>query len=612
MHSRVRCPVRVARDARSGLQLIVVPRGVGVIAASGVRRRASNSLHLALGTIGLSSLLTSLAVLALLLAAKQGPTWTLIASVAVSLAYIGIGLLAWWRRPSSRMGLLILTAGYAFLVSSAASLDDRWLVAMSVIVASSPLAVVVWMLHAFPSGRLPTRLAKGITLSAWFVAIILGAPLYLFSGDGAPFDLLVVADRPDIVRHFRDLQHWAGALVLMATAAVLVDQVRRADTTERRVLIPVYLYGLLAALFVPVSTSVGPWLHIPAEEIQGSEIIVLLGIPVAFALGMLRGGYGRTSGMDELGEWLGVSDKGREGVSSALARTLGDSSVRLLFDADARFVDSTGQAVKAPNPGSGRALVEIHSADRRVGAIEYDAMLNADPELVRKAGRVVAIAVERERLVAELLATEDELRLSRSRIVESADSERKRMARNLHDGLQVRMVLLAMAAQEVADDADASAATKILAQALRGKIDDAAAELRSFVYSVMPPVLTDRGLLEAVEDLVDHVSVPIRLNRPSGVVALDPVVERTAYFVVAEGLANALKYARPAQLEVRLTHEAGWLTVEICDDGIGGALVGAGSGLQGLYDRVDALGGRLTVESPVGEGTRLVAELPCA
>jgi signal transduction histidine kinase len=131
----------------------------------------------------------------------------------------------------------------------------------------------------------------------------------------------------------------------------------------------------------------------------------------------------------------------------------------------------------------------------------------------------------------------------------------------------------------------------------------------------MPAPLIERGLSAATEDLVDRVTMPTRLQLDVVDGALPPAVESTAYFVVAEGLANALKYADAGELTVRLSHAGGWLVVEVRDDGVGGAVVGGGpgggSGLRGLADRVDTLGGRVRVVSPPGRGTRLVAELPC-
>ena len=148
--------------------------------------------------------------------------------------------------------------------------------------------------------------------------------------------------------------------------------------------------------------------------------------------------------------------------------------------------------------------------------------------------------------------------------------------------------------------------------AVRLGIDAAAAELRDLVHAVLPAALIERGLCAATEDLVDHVPIPTRLEMAVTESSLSPVVESTAYFVVAEALTNALKHARASALMVQLARVEEHLRVEVSDDGIGGADLRAGSGLGGLTDRVETLGGRLHVISPVRQGTRIIAELPCA
>jgi signal transduction histidine kinase len=225
---------------------------------------------------------------------------------------------------------------------------------------------------------------------------------------------------------------------------------------------------------------------------------------------------------------------------------------------------------------------------------------------------VIAIAVDHERVTAERRSSQQELRRSRERIVRAGDHERRRIARNLHDGLQVRLVLLALQAQQIAEDPDTPPAARDAAVALRVGVDAAAAELRGLVHAVLPAALIERGLSAATEDLVDHLPIPTTLEMTLAEDGLSPVVESTAYFVVAEALTNALKHASPTSLVVRLARVEDHLRVEVTDDGIGGASVRAGTGLGGLVDRVETLGGRLELSSPPEQGTRLVAELPCA
>jgi signal transduction histidine kinase len=328
---------------------------------------------------------------------------------------------------------------------------------------------------------------------------------------------------------------------------------------------------------------------------------------------VLRGGFRRTGEIEELGTWLGTEGGARPALTEALGTTLGDPSLELVFWVPERegYVDSGGRWVDPPPPGSSRALVQIDLAGRRVGAIIYDATLIADPEPVRQASRVVAIAVDHERLTAEVLASREELRESRARIVEAGDAERRRIAQDLHDGLQARLVTLALKAYAVGDDPTASGSVREEATELRAGIDTAAAELRQLVHGVMPALLIERGLYAATEDLVDRMPIPTRLALSGNDHGLSPVVQSTAYFTLSEGLTNAVKHARASRLEVSLARSNGLLNIEIGDDGIGGAAAGWGVGLRGLTDRLDVLGGTLRVQSSPTQGTRLLVEVPC-
>jgi signal transduction histidine kinase len=230
----------------------------------------------------------------------------------------------------------------------------------------------------------------------------------------------------------------------------------------------------------------------------------------------------------------------------------------------------------------------------------------------------MAIAVDRHRVAVELVASReelvasrDELRRSRARIVEAGDRERRRITQNLHDGLQVQLVLLAMEAQAIAAHAEAAPPIRRAGDRLRAGLDAAAANLRQLVQEVMPSALIERGLGAAAEDLVDRMPMPTRLSVAITDGSLPPPVATTAYFVVAEGLTNAVKYSSARHVDVRVARNRDQLVVTVHDDGIGGATPGGGAGLQSLADRVDALGGSLRLFSPPGGGTQLQAVLPC-
>jgi PAS domain S-box-containing protein len=209
-------------------------------------------------------------------------------------------------------------------------------------------------------------------------------------------------------------------------------------------------------------------------------------------------------------------------------------------------------------------------------------------------------------------ARTEELRASRARIVAAADAARRKIERDLHDGAQQRLVALALDVKIAKGrlGADPEAAGPFLDR-LAAELGEASAELRELARGIHPAVLTERGLAPAIDALAGRAPVPVEVvGAPAE--RLSPTVEVTAYFTVSEALTNVAKYARASRATVRLAREDGALVVEVRDDGVGGAKAGAGSGLSGLADRVGALDGTLSVESPPGEGTLVRAVLPIA
>jgi PAS domain S-box-containing protein len=216
---------------------------------------------------------------------------------------------------------------------------------------------------------------------------------------------------------------------------------------------------------------------------------------------------------------------------------------------------------------------------------------------------------EVRRLNAELQARLEELAASRARIVTAGDVERRRLERNLHDGAQQRLVTLSLALRRAlaifeSDPAAARTALVLGCDELSLALD----ELRELARGLHPAVLTDRGLRAAVEVLADRVPVPVEIAVPRK--RLPEPIEATAYFLIAEALTNVTKYADASTVRVEVAENDDGVLVEVTDDGVGGAEAGSGSGLRGLADRVETLGGRLEVVSPAGTGTSLRAVIP--
>jgi PAS domain S-box-containing protein len=217
---------------------------------------------------------------------------------------------------------------------------------------------------------------------------------------------------------------------------------------------------------------------------------------------------------------------------------------------------------------------------------------------------------EVHRLNGELHARLEDLAASRARIVTAGDVERRRLERNLHDGAQQRLVALALSLRVAVAklESDPAAASAMLADA-GDELARALDELRELARGLHPAVLSDHGLGAAVEMLAGRAAVPVEIADMPGERLPEPV-EAAAYYLIAEALTNATKYAQPSAVRVRVAARDANVFVEVSDDGVGGADASAGSGLRGLADRVAALGGTLDVASPDGAGTSLRAEIP--
>jgi signal transduction histidine kinase len=246
-----------------------------------------------------------------------------------------------------------------------------------------------------------------------------------------------------------------------------------------------------------------------------------------------------------------------------------------------------------------------------IAALVHDPALAENSELVQSVCAAAALTLENARLQAELRARLAELQASRARLVEATESERRRIERDLHDGTQQRLVSIAMTLGLVESKlgADRPAVEPVLREA-RETLAVALDELRELTQGIRPAILVERGLAAALDDLSRRAALPVTLEVTiSG--RMPEQVESAAYFVASEALSNAAKHSHASEVRLAASKQDDALVLEVADDGIGGAGPGGGSGLRGLADRVEALGGRLTVSSPPGRGTTLRAQFPC-
>ncbi len=298
-------------------------------------------------------------------------------------------------------------------------------------------------------------------------------------------------------------------------------------------------------------------------------------------------------------------------VKELLAESLGDRSVSVAYwlpDRE-RFVDEAGRPVQLPAPGSGRTWTAVERNGRRVAAIVHDAALDTTPELVEAAAAASSLAIDNERLKADLAARVEELRGSRKRIIEAGDAARRRIERDLHDGAQQQLVSLALELRMLRTKVKGTG-MEANVDALSERLAAALADLRELARGIHPAILTDRGLAPAIGALADRGTIPIETD-VSVDRRLDPAVEAAAYFLVAEALTNVSRYAHATSARVEVARDGEEIVVLVADDGVGGVDLEAGSGLRGLQDRLATVGGTLSIDSPPGAGTRLLARIPC-
>ena len=277
-----------------------------------------------------------------------------------------------------------------------------------------------------------------------------------------------------------------------------------------------------------------------------------------------------------------------------------------------RYVDVHGRLAE-PAPVPGAMVTPVEYPSRKIGALLHRRRLLEAPEFLDSFVPMLRIAMERDRLHRDLVAKLEQLQASRLRIVRAGDEERRRLERNLHDGAQQRLTAslfpLRALAQKVAGDDELEALAAGALTELEGAIED----LRELARGLHPPLLAREGLAAALRAGATRSSVPVQLDLrlPD---RLPPALEAAAYYVCAEAATNTVKHARASQVWLTVAHENGTLTVAGRDDGIGGACIECGedqaTGLGGLKDRVEALGGVLDVVSPAGDGTLLTARFP--
>jgi signal transduction histidine kinase len=581
------------------------------------------SLRLALWALAALGVAFGLAVLALILTSTtiDPPGAWAAGALLIGWSFIGVGLFAWGRRPDNRIGVLMTATGFVWFVAAGGYSDVPLVFTLGNFFGSLFFAVAIHLLLAFPNGRLETRVERWIVGAAYVLTSVVVFPLYLFTDpkslgcDECPNNVFLVDDNKTLITTLGAIVNVIGAVVVGATLVVLIRRWRRATPAQRRFLVPVYSAGVAVAilLIVTVLFQAGGFSDNTTMAVFVAAMVPFTLVPYLFLATLIRARVIQGGAVGELMARLSETPRRGE-LRDALARALGDPTIELVYwlPDDKRFVDAGGQTYELPHPRTGRAFTRVEREGDCVAAIVHGALLVEEQrDHVNAIGAAASLALENERLDAELRAKVDELRASRERMLRIGLEERRRLERDLHDGAQQRLVSMALnlrlARTRLREEPEA--AEELLAGA-GAELDAALDELRELARGIHPAVLSARGLDTALETLARRAPVPVELGRMPGE-RLPEAVELAAYYVVAEALTNVAKYASATYASVDIERQNGRLVVEVADDGVGGADPAEGTGLRGLADRLAVIEGRLEIASEPGRGTTVTARIPC-
>ena len=546
---------------------------------------------------------------------------------ATDFVALTVGVIVWQLRPETRTGALLTALPFTALLA-----DLRWVysgsalaVTVGYVCAYLSIPVFVQLVLSYPSGRLRSVLDRALVWIAWVYAVFFGLVDAVFFDPRPQFVGTIQWFQPHALplthlgwydpRGLDSARDWILVVLVPPFLVLLARKVVRATPSGRRIVLPLVLAGAFAALEFTVQIvffggEVNTWSRAHTTWLW-IVTIAELGIPFSLAAGLLWGRRARAVVADLVVE-LEHTPPGS--VRDALARALGDPTLELALWLPERrsYVDAQGRPLALPARRSERAVTVLGPAEAPVAALVHDPLLLERPALLASVGAAARLALENERLQAELRAQLAELRASRARIVSAGDEERRRLERNLHDGAQQRLLSLGLALQLIRAELgpEANGAGSLLGEA-EAELGAALAELRELAQGIHPAVLTEQGLGPALRTLAARASLPVEIEAVPDT-RLPAQVEAAAYFVVSEALANVAKHARASSVFLSVACENGSLVVEVADDGVGGAEAKAGSGLTGLADRVHALDGDLTIESVPGQGTLVRAALPYA
>jgi len=580
--------------------------------------RRGNLARLAAGPVALAVGLGALAVAQgpgrfTTYAGRSGLTATLI--VAAGLALVVAGLVTSFSRPAGRIGDLAVLAGLVWFAPVWVGWDKGLPLvrSLAMLVAGFAFPLLLHLVVAYPSGRLRGAVARAVVAAVYLEAALATLGQTLFRD---PFfdpncwancsdNLFLLRSLPRLARGIETTDRWFIAAAAAALVTLCAGRLLQDSGPARRTLPPVATPAILLAGAVMAHAIALQ--RMPQEDPSdpafrtifalGCVAVLLLATGLVWAAVRTRV---QRRAVARIATSLGQAPPPGS-LRAALAKAVGDPDLQIAYrlpDAE-YYVDADGRPVAEPVAGPGRAITALIRDGRRIAVVSHTAAL---PDLERQIGAAVRLALENERLQAEVLAQLDQLRASRVRIIETGDTERRRLERDLHDGAQQRLLALSYDVRlaRAHAQADGDPQTGSLLTQATDQAQAALGELRELAHGIYPAILAEAGLGAALATLADAAPLPVEL-RGADQGRYPAAVETAAYLLVAEALQDAA--GRDAShTTVSTVRTGGRLVVTVNDDGTDRT-----AAMVQLADRIGALDGRLAVEP-----RRLRAELPCA
>jgi signal transduction histidine kinase len=549
---------------------------------------------------------------------------------AIVASSVAVGCYLAHRRPESRFGLLLAGNGFLFGLTALTAASDAVVFTLGRLANLALWFFLVYLFLAFPGDTIRRARERRIvyalgvaTVAAWVPPLALSDQLpagghFINCVAACPANGLQVATVPgDVAAVLRIAASAAAVSLLVSAGVMLLLRMRAGGRLQRRT----FAAPLAAMTLLVISAAVGAVLRdsgASADLVDGVSAVGRVGallLPFSFLAGLMLGRVFVSETTGRLITELSAGSQSPGHARDLLARALEQPSLRLAFWLPERgeYVDTDGVALPGSLELPGRSVTAIQRAGRPYAVVVHESALPEEREVVELAGSSSVLALENMRLEAELRASIGDLRASRTRIVAVADSERRRVERDLHDGAQHRLIALRVKLRLLEEANEADVATRArLVHELEADAEAALEDLRSLVRGIYPPLLVDRGLRDALAWAARSAPIETTLD-VDGVHRYAPEVEAAVYFCCLEAVQNAAKHAgSTARATIRVREIDANLVFDVSDNGSGfrSSSAAESGGLRNMRDRAGAAGGTVEVTSAPGDGTLVHGVVP--